>query len=35
MVSYKRVSLSFGANVLDGSKIDAVGDGTLGLGIRF
>ena len=35
MISYKRVSLSFGATVLDGAKIDAVGDGTIGLGFRF
>jgi hypothetical protein len=35
MISYQRVSLSFGATVLDGAKIDATGDGTLGLGIRF
>jgi hypothetical protein len=35
MVSYKKVSLSFGATVLNGEKTYAIGDGTLGLGIRF
>lgn len=35
MISYKRVSLSFGGSVLDGERTYATGDGTLGLGIRF
>jgi len=35
MISYKRLSFSFGATVLNGEKTYAIGDGTLGLGIRF
>ncbi len=35
MVSYKKISLSFGATVLNGERTYAIGDGTLGLGIRF
>jgi hypothetical protein len=35
MVSYKKISLSFGATVLNGERTYAMGDGTLGLGIRF
>jgi hypothetical protein len=35
MISYKKVSLSFGATVLKAERTYATGDGTIGLGIRF
>jgi hypothetical protein len=35
IISYKRLSFSFGGTVLNGVKTYAIGDGTLGLGIRF
>jgi hypothetical protein len=35
MVSYKKVSLSFGATMLNADKSYTTGDGTIGLGIRF